>query len=102
MKNTAELEGMRQAHLKDAVALIQYLVWLEDQVKVKKEVVLEAEGASKLEQFRCEFRLLPVLAVPCCTRSAGAATAHASHTARAARARAVHLLQLHVLQLHVL
>jgi Xaa-Pro aminopeptidase len=30
LKNDAELEGMRQAHLRDAVALVNYFVWLEN------------------------------------------------------------------------
>ncbi|KXZ49611.1 hypothetical protein GPECTOR_20g467 [Gonium pectorale] len=30
IKNASELEGMREAHLRDAVAVCQFLKWLED------------------------------------------------------------------------
>lgn len=32
IKNGAELEGMRQAHLRDAVAICDFLQWLEAKV----------------------------------------------------------------------
>jgi Xaa-Pro aminopeptidase len=32
IKNDAELEGMRQAHLRDAVAICDFLNWLENKV----------------------------------------------------------------------
>lgn len=32
VKNQAELEGMREAHLRDAVALADFLCWLEAKV----------------------------------------------------------------------
>jgi hypothetical protein len=32
IKNEAELEGMRQAHLRDAVAICDFLNWLENKV----------------------------------------------------------------------
>lgn len=33
VKNAAELEGMRQAHLRDAVAICDFLNWLEKKVR---------------------------------------------------------------------
>jgi Xaa-Pro aminopeptidase len=33
IKNEAELAGMREAHLRDAVALCDFLSWLEDEVR---------------------------------------------------------------------
>ncbi len=30
VKNAAELEGMREAHLRDAEAIVQFLHWLDD------------------------------------------------------------------------
>ena len=33
LKNETELAGMREAHLRDAVALAQTFVWLEKQVR---------------------------------------------------------------------
>jgi Xaa-Pro aminopeptidase len=32
VKNDVELEGMREAHLRDAVAIVQFLQWLDDEV----------------------------------------------------------------------
>lgn len=32
LKNDAELAGMREAHLRDAVALCDFLCWIEDTV----------------------------------------------------------------------
>jgi Xaa-Pro aminopeptidase len=32
IKNAAELEGMREAHLRDAVAICDFLNWLENKV----------------------------------------------------------------------
>ena len=32
LKNPAELDGMREAHLRDSVALAETLLWLEQQV----------------------------------------------------------------------
>jgi Xaa-Pro aminopeptidase len=34
IKNAAELEGMREAHLRDAVAICDFLNWLETKVGV--------------------------------------------------------------------
>lgn len=32
VKNDVELEGMREAHLRDAVAIVQFLQWLDDEI----------------------------------------------------------------------
>lgn len=32
VKNEAELEGMREAHLRDAEAIVQFLHWLDGKV----------------------------------------------------------------------
>ncbi|KAK9292664.1 hypothetical protein L1049_020642 [Liquidambar formosana] len=51
VKNHAELEGMRNSHLRDAAALAQFWVWLEEEIQ--KDVVLtEVEVADKLLEFR--------------------------------------------------
>ncbi|GJJ72277.1 Xaa-Pro aminopeptidase [Entomortierella parvispora] len=53
IKNRTELEGIRNCHLRDAAAVIQYFAWLEDQLK--KGVHLdEADGAERLAKFRAE------------------------------------------------
>ncbi|KAF9003307.1 Creatinase/aminopeptidase [Cyathus striatus] len=56
IKNETELEGFRQSHIRDGVALARYFAWLEEQLE--KGVVLdEVQGADKLEEFRSELPL---------------------------------------------
>ncbi|KAI9308768.1 peptidase M24, structural domain-containing protein [Cunninghamella echinulata] len=51
IKNEVELKGMRECHIRDGAALVQYFAWLEKQLKAG--VVLdEVDGADRLEQFR--------------------------------------------------
>ncbi|XP_030504788.1 aminopeptidase P2 [Cannabis sativa] len=51
IKNDAELEGMRNCHLRDAAALAQFWAWLEEEIH--KDVKLtEVEVADKLLEFR--------------------------------------------------
>lgn len=50
-KNEAELAGMREAHLRDGVALSSFLCWLEDYVK-GGGAPSEVEASAKLEEFR--------------------------------------------------
>lgn len=52
VKNETELEGMRQCHIRDGAALIQYFAWLEDQLVNKSAKIDEVEGADKLEEIR--------------------------------------------------
>ncbi|RMZ86034.1 hypothetical protein DV737_g302, partial [Chaetothyriales sp. CBS 132003] len=52
IKNESELEGMRQCHIRDGAALIEYFAWLEDQLINKKATLDEVQGADKLEQIR--------------------------------------------------
>jgi Xaa-Pro aminopeptidase len=52
VKNATELEGMRQCHVRDGAALIEYFAWLEDQLINKKATLDEVEGADQLEAFR--------------------------------------------------
>ncbi|XP_043490712.1 xaa-Pro aminopeptidase ApepP [Polistes fuscatus] len=54
IKNSIEIEGMKAAHRRDAVALVKYFAWLEDKIKNKKELVTEISGAEQLEKFRSE------------------------------------------------
>ncbi|XP_033340803.1 xaa-Pro aminopeptidase ApepP [Megalopta genalis] len=54
VKNNVEVQGMKAAHIRDAVALVKYFAWLEDQVKNKKETITEISGATQLEKFRKE------------------------------------------------
>ena len=48
VKNTVELEGMREAHLEDGLAMEQFLYWLEGEVGQ----VDEWEAACKLQSLR--------------------------------------------------
>lgn len=50
VKNSVEIEGMKNAHIKDAAALCCYFSWLEK--NVQREKITEISGAQKLEEFR--------------------------------------------------
>lgn len=52
VKNTVEIEGMRNAHIRDAVALCEYFCWLEKEVP--KGCLTEISAADKLEALRRE------------------------------------------------
>lgn len=52
VKNSTELEGMRQCHIRDGAALIQFFAWLENQLVAKKARIDEVEAADKLEEIR--------------------------------------------------
>ncbi|KAF9576450.1 hypothetical protein EC968_008745 [Mortierella alpina] len=53
IKNEAELKGIRQCHLRDAAAVINYFAWLEDKLSKGAELD-EADGADQLQRFRAE------------------------------------------------
>jgi len=50
VKNSVQNKGMRNAHIADAVALCEYIKWLEENVPL--ETVDEISGAEKLKEFR--------------------------------------------------
>lgn len=50
VKNHVEVEGMKNAHIKDAAALCCYFAWLEK--NVPNGGITEVSGADKLEEFR--------------------------------------------------
>lgn len=52
VKNKTELEGMRQCHIRDGAALIEYFAWLEHELIEKGSKLDEVQGADKLEQIR--------------------------------------------------
>ncbi|KAK5166302.1 uncharacterized protein LTR77_008563 [Saxophila tyrrhenica] len=52
IKNETELEGMRQCHIRDGAALIEYFAWLEHELVEKKVKIDEVEAADKLEATR--------------------------------------------------
>lgn len=51
IKNAAELEGMRQCHIRDGAALIEYFAWLEHEL-LNGTWLDEVQAADKLEQIR--------------------------------------------------
>ncbi|KAI8904411.1 peptidase M24, structural domain-containing protein [Gorgonomyces haynaldii] len=57
IKNETELQGFRNCHQRDAVALVRYFCWLENELVVKKTKITEAEAADRLEAFRKELDL---------------------------------------------
>lgn len=57
LKNPVELEGMRQAHLRDAVAVVNFLSWLEAEVRKGGEAaaaLTEYTVSERLAAFRAE------------------------------------------------
>ena len=55
IKNATEVAGMRQAHKKDAAAVINFLSWLEIELLEKKnESLTECSVSDRLEAFRAE------------------------------------------------
>ncbi|KAK8845374.1 hypothetical protein IAR55_006087 [Kwoniella newhampshirensis] len=52
-KNATEIEGFRQSHIRDGVALVRYFAWLED-VLNQGETWTEYDAATVLEEYRKE------------------------------------------------
>ena len=53
-KNAAEIDGIRQCHISDAAAVVQYLHWLQT-ITFEGKAVTECEGADALLNFRKEI-----------------------------------------------
>jgi Xaa-Pro aminopeptidase len=51
IKNEVELEGMRQCHIRDGTALVEFFAWLENELLQGKKLD-EVDAADKLEEFR--------------------------------------------------
>ncbi|EJW74058.1 metallopeptidase family M24 containing protein [Wuchereria bancrofti] len=51
IKNETELNGMRQSSIRDSAAIIEYLVWLEEQIAAGKEIT-EVLAGEKMDTFR--------------------------------------------------
>ncbi|KAI9818502.1 MAG: hypothetical protein M1827_000561 [Pycnora praestabilis] len=56
IKNEIELEGMRQCHIRDGAALIEYFAWLEEELVSRKSELDEVEAADKLEHIRSKHQ----------------------------------------------
>lgn len=58
VKNTAELEGMREAHLRDSVALATTLHWLEEEVRhicCTLEIPCLSANYTQMSRWNCIF-----------------------------------------------
>lgn len=53
IKNQAELNGMKQAHLRDGAAVCSFLYWLEQRL-ADSSPLTEVEAGAKLEEFRAQ------------------------------------------------
>jgi Xaa-Pro aminopeptidase len=53
-KNQAEMQGMRQAHIVDGVAMANFMAWLEKTIVQEGRAVSEVEIDEKLTGFRAE------------------------------------------------
>ena len=54
IKNATELDGIHQAHVRDGIAMVRWLQWLENEVATG--VHTEVTVAAKLEQIRSQAR----------------------------------------------
>jgi Xaa-Pro aminopeptidase len=63
-KNETEIRGMRSAHVRDAVAMVKFLHWLEDQVTVQGKEPTECEAADKLDGLRAQQARFVSLSFP--------------------------------------
>jgi Xaa-Pro aminopeptidase len=61
-KNETELEGMRQAHIRDAAAMVSFLHWFEGEAATGE--LTEIEAAQALETFRRETKKLKDVSFP--------------------------------------
>uniref|UniRef100_A0A1B0CMA8 Xaa-pro aminopeptidase n=1 Tax=Lutzomyia longipalpis TaxID=7200 RepID=A0A1B0CMA8_LUTLO len=52
VKNTVEAQGLRNCHVRDSVAVIRYLHWLN--VTLGQETITEISGATRLRGFRAD------------------------------------------------
>jgi Xaa-Pro aminopeptidase len=62
VKNATEIEGSRQAHLRDGVAVTRFLAWLAKEAS--RGGLTEIDAALKLEECRIETGLLKQLSFP--------------------------------------
>lgn len=56
IKTEPEMKNMKLSQLKDAIAIIRYLSWLEVKLTVDKTVINEYQGALKLHYYRSLMR----------------------------------------------
>lgn len=78
VKNPTELANIRQAHVKDGVAMVKFLYWLKKTVGQKP--LTEIEASDYLEQLRYEQGALDLSFDTICAYGANAAMMHYSAT----------------------
>ena len=54
VKNSVEINGMKECHIRDGIAMEKFLYWLETSVK-NGELVNERSASIKLDEFRAEI-----------------------------------------------
>jgi Xaa-Pro aminopeptidase len=78
-KNTVEVQGMRESHIRDGVAEVRFLAWLDAEVAAGN-LHTEAELADRLFEFRSEDELFQETSFDTISAAAGnAAMCHYSH-----------------------
>jgi len=60
IKNPTELKNIKQAHVKDGVAVTKFICWLKQEIGKSGVVITEATAADKLEEFRREQGILDI------------------------------------------
>lgn len=70
IKNSTEIDGMRNAHLRDGAAYVRWLAWLEDKLAQGYEIT-EYEATARLTEYRRKNELFEGLAYEC-TSATGA------------------------------
>jgi Xaa-Pro aminopeptidase len=87
-KHPAELEGVREAHVRDGAALTRFLAWLDEEGP--KGTLTEVTAADRLEAFRAESNLFrtPSFATICGAGANGAIVHYRAAPETAARIQA--------------
>lgn len=57
IKNPTEIEGMKNAHLKDSTAMVEFFYWLKNEVAKGSEDLTEMSSVKKLEEFKSDQHL---------------------------------------------
>lgn len=48
------MEGLRQCHLRDAAALVNFFAWLEEELELGNQTITECSASEKLAWFRSQ------------------------------------------------
>ncbi|MGB2078959.1 MAG: aminopeptidase P family protein [Vibrio sp.] len=83
VKNPTEAQGMRDCHVRDGVAMVKFLSWLDDEV-AKENFLDEDELATQLQKFRQEDETLMDLSFDTISAAgSNAAMCHYNHADQA-------------------